>query len=156
MYTLADLTRFSKAKRRSVQLWAEAGAIVAETGTEREGSGVHRLFDRNEAIIACVLGALATHGITIGKLISAGDLLRQRLGGRYREPITCRVIEDGIADQGRNLLLYNPRLQLYPWTDNQHFGSSATLEFLLTHVTLTTIVVNLNLALSPLRKESAR
>jgi hypothetical protein len=81
-YTLADVTRITGAKRRSVQLWAEAGAIQADKGTERGGSGVHRTFTRDEAIIACILNELSQWAVSIGRLCSVGTLLRVHLQGR--------------------------------------------------------------------------
>jgi hypothetical protein len=67
-YTLADLARVSGAKRRSLQLWADAGVIVPEKSTDRGGSGTHRQFSRKEAIIACIIHAFALHQVSIGEL----------------------------------------------------------------------------------------
>jgi hypothetical protein len=79
MYTLADLVRLTRAKRRSVQLWAESGALVAEPETERAGAGVHRAFSRDEAIVACVVAAFALDAFPIGKLIHIGASIRDLL-----------------------------------------------------------------------------
>jgi hypothetical protein len=67
-YTLADLARVTGAKRRSLQLWADAGVIVPEKSTDRGGSGTHRRFSRKEAVIACIVHAFALHQIAIGEL----------------------------------------------------------------------------------------
>lgn len=75
-FTLADLVEITGAKRRTVQLWAEAGAIVAEADTERAGTGVHRRFGRSEAIVACVLNALSRLRISIGILKEIADVTR--------------------------------------------------------------------------------
>jgi hypothetical protein len=90
VYTLSDLTRLTGAKRRSVQLWAEGGAIRAEEETERQGSGIHRTFGRDEAIIACILAPFAEMGAPIGRLIRIGNLLRDQI--RRKE------IEAGLDD----------------------------------------------------------
>jgi len=78
-YTLADLATFTGAGRRTVQLWAEAGAIRADQETERAGTGTHRRFSRTEAIIACILYAFASKKISIGVLIDIGKALRDIL-----------------------------------------------------------------------------
>jgi hypothetical protein len=75
-FTLADLVEITGAKRRSVQLWAEAGALVADSGTERAGTGVHRRFNRREAIIANILSALSRLRISIGVMVSIADTTR--------------------------------------------------------------------------------
>jgi hypothetical protein len=86
MYTLADLVRFTEAKRRSVQLWAEAGAIVADTATERAGAGVHRAFSVDEAMIACVIARFAKRSkIPIGEAVHIGRSVRDILqDGHWR------------------------------------------------------------------------
>jgi hypothetical protein len=91
MYTLSDLTRLTGAKRRSVQLWAEGGAIRAEEGTERQGSGVHRTFSRDEAIIACILAPFAEMGAPIGRLIRIGNWLRERILKEQRKEIEAAL-----------------------------------------------------------------
>jgi hypothetical protein len=58
-YSLADLTRLTAAKRRTVQLWAEAGIVHAIPGTDKAGTGTHRRFSREAAILACLLNAFA-------------------------------------------------------------------------------------------------
>ena len=67
-YTLADLERVTGAKRRSLQLWADAGVILAERGTNRAGTGKHRRFSRKQAIIACIIHGFASRQIAIGEL----------------------------------------------------------------------------------------
>lgn len=80
-YTLADLTRLTGAKRRTVQLWAEAGVIVADPGTDRAGTGTHRKFSRQEAIIALVVNPLARLHISIGDLLKVADSVRRAFSG---------------------------------------------------------------------------
>jgi hypothetical protein len=79
LYTLADLTRITGAKRRTVQLWAEAGVIRARPATERGGTGVHRQFSIEEAFIACVMTAFVELRMGIGTLLKLSKLLRGTL-----------------------------------------------------------------------------
>jgi hypothetical protein len=81
-YTLADLERVTGAKRRSLQLWADAGVIKAMKGTNRAGTGTHRTFSREEAIVACVVYAFALHQIAIGELLSISTKVREALHSR--------------------------------------------------------------------------
>jgi hypothetical protein len=68
LYSLSDLAEISGAKRRTVQLWAEGGALRAEPGSDRMGRGTHREFQQIEAVIAAILARLAPWNISIGKL----------------------------------------------------------------------------------------
>lgn len=77
MVTLADLVRATGAKPRSVQLWADAGVLIPETGTDREGSGRHRQFSKLEAVIACVIARFAADKVAIGALKGIAHSLRQ-------------------------------------------------------------------------------
>ena len=78
-YSLADVVRMSGGKRRSVQLWAEAGAIRAFSRTDKRGTGTHRRFSRDEVIIACCLNGLARRQVGIGELVRIGRGLRKFL-----------------------------------------------------------------------------
>jgi DNA-binding transcriptional MerR regulator len=77
MYTLADLTRMAGIKRRTIQLWAEGGVLIAESATERQGSGVHRTFSRDEAIICLILSRFAQWNMSIGRLEKIAIALRE-------------------------------------------------------------------------------
>jgi hypothetical protein len=79
-YSLADVVNISGGKRRSVQLWADAGAIRALPRTDRRGTGTHRRFSRDEVIIACCLNGLARRQVGIGELARIGKALRKLLG----------------------------------------------------------------------------
>jgi hypothetical protein len=79
------------AKRRTVQLWAEAGAIKAASGTERQGSGVHRDFDWDEAIVACVIAEFAEFGVPIGRLIGVGAAIRHFLDPSKKDRLTIEA-----------------------------------------------------------------
>src|SRR3984885_2906215 len=78
-YSLADVVKMSGGKRRSVQLWAEAGAIQAFSRTDKRGTGTHRRFSRDEVVIACCLNSLARRQVGIGELIRIGKGLRRFL-----------------------------------------------------------------------------
>ena len=84
-YTLADLARVTGAKRRSLQLWADAGVIKAKKGTNRAGTGTHRLFSRDEAIVACITHAFALHQMSIGELLTISHAFRYGMQGNIRE-----------------------------------------------------------------------
>jgi hypothetical protein len=87
-YSLADVVRMTRGKRRSVQLWAESKAILAYSGTDRRGTGTHRRFSRDEVIIACCLNGLARRQVGIGELIRIGRGLRTFLNsGKFRARI---------------------------------------------------------------------
>ncbi|CAH2400503.1 hypothetical protein MES4922_250002 [Mesorhizobium ventifaucium] len=93
-YSLADLTKITDSKRRSVQLWAEAGVIHADVETERAGTGVHRRFSRNEAIIAVLIARRAELRISIGMLKMLADhyrTLMQRFDVIFEECIAGRM-----------------------------------------------------------------
>lgn len=100
-YTLADLARASKAKRRSLQLWADAGIIRAYTSTERKGTGTHRLFSRDEAIIASILNLFSRRQVAIGELQRLALAIRKFLdSGKKRV-----ALEEAIAGEQRFLVV---------------------------------------------------
>lgn len=95
-YSLADLVKITGAKRRSVQLWAEAGVIRAYAATERRGTGTHRQFGRDEVIIACVVHAFACRQMTVGELLEISSATREFLNrGKDRD-----VMEILLAGKG--------------------------------------------------------
>ena len=100
-YTLADLTRFCGAKRRSVQLWAESGALRPNPETDRAGTGTHRTFGAVEAVVACVLAAAAIRQIAIGELARIGSMVRQQLYQHDR----AEVFNAAIRGEGRAWLV---------------------------------------------------
>lgn len=80
-FTLADLTKMTGAKRRSVQLWAEAGVIEAMPETERAGTGTHRRFSHDEAIICLIISQFSKFQISIGKLKGMAGVFRNIMVG---------------------------------------------------------------------------
>jgi hypothetical protein len=103
-YTLADLARVTGAKRRSLQLWADAGVIRAKKGTNRAGTGTHRLFSRDEAIIACIIQAFALHQMSIGELQGIGMVLRDVFPELYAE--FNALLESAIKGEGDGTLVF--------------------------------------------------
>jgi hypothetical protein len=90
-FTLADLVKVTGAKRRSLQLWADAGVIKAVKGTHRAGTGTHRLFDPHEAIVACIVHAFALHQIAIGELLTISAGIREAV--RPRKDFTHKAFD---------------------------------------------------------------
>ena len=74
-----------------------AGVIQAERGTERAGTGTHRRFSRDEAIIACFIRAFASRQVAIGELKAISENLRHRL----IDPHVKRDIEVVVEDAWR-------------------------------------------------------
>jgi hypothetical protein len=96
-FLLADLVKITGAKRRSLQLWADAGVIKAEKGTDRAGTGTHRLFPVEEAVVACIVHAFAQHQIAIGELLIISERIRLAVGpsdGRKK----ARATDDKLSD----------------------------------------------------------
>ena len=104
-YALADLARVTGAKRRSLQLWADAGVITADSLTDRAGTGTHRRFSRDEAIIACVIHAFALRQIAIGELIMISREIRKTLSS----PLFKKMIFDTAIKGGENCFLVYER-----------------------------------------------
>ncbi|WP_156795703.1 hypothetical protein [Bradyrhizobium icense] len=103
-YSLGDLVNITGAKRRSIQLWADAGVIQAERGTERAGTGTHRRFSRREAIVACVIHPFAERQISIGELLSISAIIRASL------LTTPEQFELAIAGGHETIFAYEGRL----------------------------------------------
>jgi hypothetical protein len=106
-YTLADLERVTGAKRRSLQLWADAGVIEAIRGTNRAGTGTHRRFSRREAIIACCIHGFALHQMAIGELFHVSLCLRVWFEvGQEQAPARVEsIIRPAIKGEGDALLV---------------------------------------------------
>ena len=81
VFSLSELAERSGASRRSVQLWADAGALIVE-GRLHPGSGCHRIFCSIEVEVACALNALKGFGVPIGKLQEVAPYVRETL--RFR------------------------------------------------------------------------
>jgi hypothetical protein len=100
-YSLADLVEITGAKPRSLQIWAERGVIHPIKSTSGAGTGVHRLFSRKEAIIACIIHPFALRQIAIGELLAISDRLR----GLLNNPAAAEIIEKAVVGRGDTMLI---------------------------------------------------
>jgi len=112
-WTLSKVVEVTGAKRRSVQLWADAGIIHAVEGTDRAGTGVHRRFDSNEVKLIALLVPLAKWGVPIGWLRHFAKSFREAFqfeeGGAKRVPMSAeiaRAFERAAAGDGKNYLVF--------------------------------------------------
>ena len=140
MHTLADITQITGAKRRTVQLWAEAGAIKAEPLTERAGSGVHRVFSDEEVFVACVLNGLASKSISIGVLIRAAEAFRSLIA----TPSFKEIIFNAIDGKRTNRLIYEDDDKCIFWSSRDREPLESKL------MGYSYVVINLNACLRPL------
>jgi DNA-binding transcriptional MerR regulator len=75
--SLNEVAARTGVKPRTLQLWTDAGALQALPGSDRKGSGAHRLYQESELEIAVVLMALAgSFRIPVGKLKGIAEDLR--------------------------------------------------------------------------------
>jgi hypothetical protein len=101
--TLADITRATGAKPRTVQLWADANVIVPEVGTVREGPGRHREFSRQEVIVACVIAPFAADKMAIGGLLKLSEVVRNLM------KVNARAFDLAAAGTGKGFLVVSLR-----------------------------------------------
>ncbi|MER9174610.1 MerR family transcriptional regulator [Mesorhizobium sp. M0955] len=94
-YTLSDLARITGAKRRALQLWAEAG--VLHTDDVHGGRGAHRKYSRDEAIVACVMTYLANMQISIGMLVKVAGVFRSELLPKIRDSVDLAIIDTKVV-----------------------------------------------------------
>jgi hypothetical protein len=125
-FTLADLVEVTGAKRRSLQLWAERSVIRALPQTESAGTGVHRLFSRDEAIIACIVHAFAMRHIAIGGLKDISLAVRSFIDTE------SSLVYEAIGGSGHTMLNYEtwyakgkPRNQISMSTGGKIFAESS-------------------------------
>ncbi len=112
--TLSEVAKRTGAKRRSVQLWADAGIIRPVKGTDRAGTGVHRRFSIEEVRLIALLVPLAKWGVPIGWLRYFASEFRRALaeGGRDRFPASptrerlARALSRATEGKGKNYLLF--------------------------------------------------
>lgn len=112
-WTLSKVVEVTGAKRRSVQIWADAGIIHALEGTDRAGTGVHRRFDLNEVKLIALLVPLAKWGVPIGWLRAFARSFREAFQSdqekQKRSIVTgnfSRAFERAVAGEGRNYLVF--------------------------------------------------
>jgi hypothetical protein len=114
LFSLAKMVDISHSSRRSLQFWVEAGALRPTAGTDREGRGIHRRFDRSELILACVLGACSQVNLPIGRLIGISRGFRDDLMMKDRAAVH---IEAAIIDSAKVFLIVEPGLDLVLLSD---------------------------------------
>jgi hypothetical protein len=79
-FTLVHIAAASGLKPRTVQNLAAAGALRANAGTDREGTGVRRRFCLEEVIIAAFLAPLSNLQMSIGTLLQVAGNIRGHMG----------------------------------------------------------------------------
>lgn len=105
MFSLSQMVEIAHSDRRTVQFWVESGALLPSAATNRAGRGVHREFDRDEAIIACVLSAVAHAKLPIGRLITVSKAFR---GNFLVVPETREYIERAVNGPAHVFLKIRP------------------------------------------------
>jgi len=106
-FTLSRLAEIARVPKRAVQLWADAGVVKADPSTMLAGSGVHRRFNRDELIVACIVAPFAKQKIAIGGLQVISDGVRGLLLMRrkHRDRNMFAIFDRAIAGSGSNYLL---------------------------------------------------
>jgi hypothetical protein len=95
-YSLAHLAVMTDLTPRTVQVWAEAGALRALPGTDRRGTGVPRRFSWDEAAIACILAPLSKLQISIGTLLQVAGGVRSNM--EILRPNLIEAVNRGAPD----------------------------------------------------------
>lgn len=158
-YSISELEGITGAPKRALIHWAEAGIIKPDPSTDRAGSGKHRRFTRDEALIACIVHVLTAQKSTVGYLLRTAETIRLTLDDKVfgTDHTSWRFhYERAIADQGKNLMLVildgDEPTRLVLQTDYEgapeNFNKSIFLA--MEHVALAS-VVSLNVALKGLR-----
>ena len=107
--SLSEVTRLTGAKSRSIQLWADAGILQPHEETRGAGTGTHRLFPKEEVIIAALLIPLASLGVQKRWLHLFADVVRSALKDRPRLPTdeeSKQTIERALKGTGHNFLVF--------------------------------------------------
>ena len=74
-YTLPELSRLLDVQYRTLHSWVERGLIRASV-KQSTGTGNRNLFDRRDAVTACVLVDLRAAGVNFDLLQQAAEQLR--------------------------------------------------------------------------------
>jgi hypothetical protein len=98
-FTLVHIAAASGLKPRTIQNLAAAGALRANAGTDREGTGVRRRFCLEEAIIAAFLAPLSNLQMSIGTLLQVAGNIRGMMG------IFLPKFKDAMNHKTRDVLL---------------------------------------------------
>lgn len=65
--------------RRTVQFWADQGALIPLEDTAGQGRGRQRVFDRSEVSIAAILSECAALKLPVSVLKSVADMMRDAM-----------------------------------------------------------------------------
>ncbi len=79
-FTLVHIAAASGLKPRTIQNLAAAGALRANAGTDRQGTGMRRRFCLEEVIIAAFLAPLSNLQMSIGTLLQISGNIRGHMG----------------------------------------------------------------------------
>jgi hypothetical protein len=109
-FTLVHIAAASGLKPRTVQNLAAAGALRAEAGTDREGTGVRRRFCLEEVILAAFLAPLSNLQISIGTLLQVAGNIRGMMG------VFLPKFKDAMNHKTRDVLLIH-------WSDPDEDGN---------------------------------
>ena len=107
-YSISELEEITGAPKRALIHWAESGIIKPDPSTDRAGSGKHRRFARDEALIACIIHVLTAQKSTVGYLLRTSTTIRMTLDDNVfgTDHTSWRFhYERAIANQGKNLML---------------------------------------------------
>lgn len=112
-FTLVHIAAMAGLKPRTVQNLAAAGALRAEAGTDRRGTGMHRRFCLEEVIIAAFLAPLSNLQMSIGTLLQVAGNIRGHMG------IYLPKFKDAMSHEIRDVLLIH-------WSDLDEDGGIIT------------------------------
>jgi hypothetical protein len=122
--------------KRTIQFWTDRGAIkcVAETNP---GRGRQRLYGETEIPIARLIAQMAAFQLPIGRLISAGDLIRAFTNPRGHGTTTPKGPRGGFpaswfraALAGKEesfICLRPPGIDSFMWTDRKKMNEMADI-----------------------------
>lgn len=112
--TLSEVIRRTGAKKRSLQLWTDAGIVRVAPSTDRAGSGVHRRYEEGEERLIAILAGLAKLNVPIGWLKYFASEFRKRFANEIRShdhptvsKNNIRALERASAGIGNNFLLFS-------------------------------------------------
>ena len=75
-YLLAQISRLTRLKPRTLQFWTSSGVLEPEVGTLHGGPGKHRRYSQQELEIAALLAPLNAYNFQIGTLRSISAYFR--------------------------------------------------------------------------------
>jgi hypothetical protein len=118
-FTLVHIAAASGLKPRTIQNLAAAGALRANAGTDREGTGTRRRFSLEEVIIAAFLAPLSNLQMSIGTLLQVAGNIRGHMG------IYLPKFKAAMTQETREVLLIH---WSYPDEDGDMIITGCTVE----------------------------